>query len=77
MAESPRYRSHLLPRTRDGRVAVVTYLALFALCMPPVTHQVLNRIEPWILGMPFLYAALLFVYVGLVGVLVWTYRRGV
>lgn len=77
MAEYPRYRSHLVPRTRDGRIAVVAFLALFALAMPPLTHRLLNRVEPWILGMPFLYAALLFVYVALVGVLVWAYRRGV
>lgn len=77
MADLPRYRSHYVPRTRDGRIATLAFLALFALCMPPLTHTVLNRVEPWLLGLPFLYAVLLLVYVALVGVLVWTLRRGV
>ncbi len=37
----------------------------------------LDRIYPTILGMPFLYAVLLFVYVALIGVLIWALRRGV
>jgi hypothetical protein len=45
--------------------------------MPPVTHSLLNRVEPWLLGVPFLFAALLAVYVALIGVLVWALRRGV
>lgn len=73
----PTYRSHLVPRTRDGWIATVAFLALLALAMPPVTHVFLNRLEPVILGMPFLYAFLLVVYFALVGVLVWAYRRGV
>ena len=40
--------------------------ALFVLAMPPVTHTVLNRVEPWVLGLPFFYAALLVVYTGLI-----------
>ena len=55
----------------------MAFLLLFALCMPPVTHTVLNRMDPWMLGTPFLYAALFFVYVALIGVLVWALRRGV
>jgi hypothetical protein len=58
-------------------MATVAFLLLFALCSPPVTHTVLNRVEPWILGTPFLYATLLFVYVALVGVLLWALRKGV
>lgn len=77
MDDYPSYRSHLVPRTRDGRIAVVAFLALLALAMPPVTHTLLNRMEPVILGMPFLYAVLLFVYFALLGVLIWAYRRGV
>jgi hypothetical protein len=45
--------------------------------MPPVTHTVLNRIEPWVAGLPFLYASLLAVYTGLIIVLLWALRRGV
>lgn len=55
----------------------MAFLLLFALAMPPVTHTVLDRVEPWILGMPFLYVALLTVYVALIGVLIWAYRRNV
>lgn len=76
MDDRPHFESHWVPRTRDGRVAVVAFLLLFALCMPPVTHTVLNRAEPWVLGVPFLYAALLGVYVALIGVLVWALRKG-
>jgi hypothetical protein len=72
-----RRRSHFLPRTRDGRTAVAAFIALFMLALPPVTHVVLNRSEPWIGGLPFVFATLLFVYVALIGVLIWTYRRGV
>lgn len=77
MSDLPRYRSHLVPRTRDGWTALVAFLGLLALALPPVTHTLLNRLEPVILGLPFLYAVLLFVYFGLIGVLVWTYRRKV
>ena len=73
----PRFRSHYLPRTRDGRIAIFAFVLIFALCMPPVVHTVLNRTEPWIFGTPFLYAALFMVYTALIGVLVWAYRRGV
>lgn len=77
MDDYPRYRSHLVPRTRDGWIATLAFLAVLALAMPPVTHVVLNRLEPVILGLPFLYAFLLAVYFLLVAVLVWTYRRGI
>jgi hypothetical protein len=75
--DSSRRRSHFVPRTRDGRIAVAAFGALFALAMPPVTHALLNRAEPWIGGLPFFFAVLLVVYVALIGVLIWTYRRGV
>jgi hypothetical protein len=77
MDDYPRYRSHLVPRTRDGWLATGAFLALLALAMPPVTHALLNRVEPVLLGLPFLYAWLLLVYFALIGVLVWAYRRGV
>ena len=77
MDDYPKYRSHLIPRTRDGWIAVVAFLLLLGVAMPPVTHTLLDRVEPVILGMPFLYAVLTVVYFALIGVLVWTYRRGV
>jgi hypothetical protein len=70
-------RSHLVPRTRDGWIATVAFVVVFALAMPPVTHTLLNRTEPWIFGLPFIFAALLAIYIVLIGILVWAYRRGV
>jgi len=69
--------SHFVPRTRDGWIATIAFVVLFLLAMPPFTHTVLNRVEPWILGLPFLYAALAVIYFALIGVLVWALRRGV
>lgn len=73
----PERRSHFIPRTRDGWIATVSFVVLFVLVMPPVTHTVLNRVEPWILGLPFFYTVLLGLYSVLISVLIWTLRRGV
>lgn len=73
---SPGRSSHLLPRTRDGWIAAAAFVVLFLLAMPPVTHTVLNRAEPWLLGLPFFFATLLIVYTALICVLIWAYRRG-
>jgi hypothetical protein len=69
--------SHFVPRTRDGWIATIAFVVLLMLAMPPVTHTVLNRVEPWIFGVPFLYGALTVVYFALIGVLLWALRRGV
>jgi len=74
-AEGSAIRSHLVPRTTSGRVALLAFLALFALAQPPVVHGVVNRTEPWILGLPFLFVYLLVVYTALIGVLTWTAWR--
>ena len=76
LGATPR-RSHWRPRTRDGWIACCAFVALFLLAMPPVTHTVLNRAEPSVLGVPFFFAALLFVYCALIAVLAWALRRGV
>lgn len=68
-------RSHWIPRTSAGRIATVLFLALMALAQPPIVFAVANRIEPWILGVPFLYAWLGLVYLALVAVLVWAAVR--
>ena len=73
----PGYRSHFIPRTREGRTATVAFLVLFALCMPPFTHTVLNRIDPTVLGVPFFWTALFVIYTLLIGVLVRALRSGV
>jgi len=69
------FRSHLLPRTRDGWVAVLIFFGLFILVEPPVVHTWANRVEPWLLGFPFLYTYLLVLYTLLVFVLIWALRR--
>jgi hypothetical protein len=74
--DAPSYRSHFQPRTRTGRVAVALFIGLFLFAEPPLVFALANRIEPWLLGMPFLYVYLLAVYVALIGVLVWARRRG-
>lgn len=71
----PPYRSHYLPRTRDGWIAVVAFLALFAFVQPPLVFLLGNRVDPWLLGVPFLYAYLFTVYVALIAVLLWAKRR--
>ena len=76
MAKPAPSRCRFWPRTRDGCIAVVAFVALFMLAMPPVTHTVLNRVEPTFLGLPFFYVALFVVYTALIGVLIWAYRRG-
>ena len=73
----PSPRSHYLPRTREGWIGVILFLFLFAMAEPPVVSSLANRIEPWVFGVPFLYAYLLVVYFALIGVLIWVMRRGV
>ncbi|MDH3222406.1 MAG: hypothetical protein OEO23_01715 [Gemmatimonadota bacterium] len=68
-------RSHYLPRTRNGWIATILFLAIMALAQPPIVHGFMNRIDPWVLGMPFLYAWLLGVYVAMIAVLIWAYRK--
>ena len=75
--KEPQRRSRFLPRSRDGRIAAAAFGAVFLLAMPPVTHTLLNRIEPAVLGVPFMYLTLFVVYSVLIAVLIWAYRRGV
>lgn len=65
------------PRTRNGRLATAAFAVIFLMALPPFTHVVLNRVEPALFGVPFLYAALFAVYCALIAVLVWAYRKGV
>ena len=69
------FRSHFLPRTRDGWFALILFLALFALVEPPLVYLLANRVEPWVLGFPFLYTYLLVVYTALIAVLIWCLWR--
>jgi hypothetical protein len=76
-AEYPAYRSHYRPRTRQGWIAVLTFLGLFAFTQPPFVNTLANRITPWFFGLPFLYVYLLFIYIALIAVLIWAQRRGI
>lgn len=55
----------------------MAFLAVFALCQPPVVHGLMNRVTPLVGGLPFLYVWLLGVYTVLVAILIWALRRGV
>ena len=68
--------SHYRPRSRHGWLAVLAFLGLLVLTQPPFVHSWANRIEPWLLGFPFLYAYLLIIYSAMIAVLIWAYRRG-
>ncbi len=68
-------QSHFLPRSRRGWIAVIAFLGLMALAQPPIVFRFANRVEPWVLGLPFLYAWLLGVYVAMIGVLLWVQRQ--
>ncbi|MEX1181803.1 MAG: hypothetical protein WEF86_01110 [Gemmatimonadota bacterium] len=70
-------RSHWWPRTRDGRIALLTFIALFLLAQPPLVYRLANRIEPQIFGMPFLFFYLMVVYIALIAVLILAQWRGV
>ncbi len=67
----PARQSHFRPRSREGWIAILAFVGLMLLAQPPIVFAVANRIEPWILGMPFLYAWLLGVYLAMIGVLLW------
>ncbi|TDI38473.1 MAG: hypothetical protein E2P02_20520 [Acidobacteria bacterium] len=72
----PRFASHFVPRTTTGRRGLLLFLIFFALAEPPVL-LLANRIEPFVLGMPFLYTYLLAVYIALIAVLLWIHHRDV
>ena len=70
-------RSHFIPRTRAGWIATVLLIACLVLAQPPIVHGLVNRVEPWILGMPFLFAYLLGVYTVTIAVLLWAMSKKV
>ena len=56
------FRSHYLPRSRTGWIAVLAFVGLMALAQPPIVFWVDERLGSlWLLGLPFLY-----VYLGVV-----------
>ena len=69
-------RSHWRPRTRRGWIALCAFVGGLLLAQPPIVFSFANRTEPWVLGIPFLYAYLTVIYTGLIAVLllVWRWR---
>jgi hypothetical protein len=68
-------KSHFVPRTRRGRRVVLGVLFLYLLIQWPVLTLV-NRIEPFVLGMPLLFGYLLAVYIGIIAVMIYAARKG-
>ncbi len=72
------FRSHYLPRSRAGWIAVLAFLGLMALVQPPLVFWVDTRFgATWVLGMPFLYVYLGVVYFALIGILLWAVWKAV
>ncbi len=68
------FRSHYLPRTAKGRGAVLLYIGAFAFAEWPLL-PLANRIEPTVLGFPFLFAYLSVVYAAKLAVLIYAARQ--
>ena len=71
----PDFPSHLVPRSRTGRRVLTLFLLLFLLAEPPLLFAFANRVEPWLLGHPFLYTYLGAVYLALIAVLFYAHWR--
>ena len=56
---------------------MILFVGFFAFTQPPLVYVLANRVEPWLLGFPFLYSYLLVIYVALIAVLIWAGRRGI
>jgi hypothetical protein len=71
-----RVRSHWRPRTFAGVTATLLFIVLMLLAEPPAVFVIADRVEPVILGMPFLYVYLATLYVGMIAVLIWAMLKG-
>lgn len=70
-----RFRSHLWPRTAEGRRLAMTYVVATLLAQPPIV-LLANRIEPRVASMPFLYVWLGLAYTAMIAILWRAWRRG-
>ncbi len=68
------FRSHYLPRTPSGRFTVAFYLVALAFAEWPLL-PLANRIEPTVLGLPFLFVYLSVIYTAKVAVLIYAARQ--
>lgn len=75
MNRPPAFRSHLWPRTREGRQLALAYVAATLMAQPPIV-LLANRVEPRLLGMPLLYFWLGAAYALMIAVLIRAWRRG-
>ena len=64
------FKNHLIPRSRKGKLVTLTVLCLYLLIQWPILRFA-NRIEPFVLGMPFLYFYLLLIYFCIIAVMVY------
>ena len=69
-------RSHWWPRTGAGRFVVIAFVVLLLFAEPPLVFRLANRIEPTLLGFPFLFVYLFVIYAAMIAVLVYAQRRG-
>ncbi len=70
-------KSHYIPRTAAGRLLAIAFLFAMLLAQPPIVHGLMNRIEPMVLGVPFLFAYLFGAYLLGIGVLILALRKRV
>ncbi|MCG8606682.1 hypothetical protein MJD09_17065 [bacterium] len=70
------FRSHLIPSTRRGKTVTIFIVCLYLLIQWPILSLV-NRMHPFILGMPFLYFYLLVIYFCIIGVMIYACRKEV
>ena len=68
------YPSHFLPRTASGKLAVGLYLAFLAFAEWPLL-PLANRIEPTVLGFPFLFVYLAVIYTAKIATLLYAAKR--
>ncbi len=68
------YPSHFLPRTAAGRLTVGLYLVWLAFAEWPLL-PLANRIEPTVLGFPFVFVYLALVYAAKLATLLYAAKR--
>lgn len=69
------FRSHYVPRTSAGRLVIGLYL-LFLLAAEWPLLPFANRIEPTVLGFPFLFVYLGVIYAAKIATLIYAAKRG-
>ena len=68
------YPSHFFPRTPQGQLAVGAYLVFLLFAEWPLL-PLANRIEPTVLGFPFLFVYLAVIYAAKIATLLYAAKR--